>query len=31
MGLKIQNVSKVVGGETHLRQIDLVLKRGLVT
>ena len=28
MGLKIQNVSKVVGGETHLRQIDLVFETG---
>ena len=28
MGLKIQNVSKVVGGEPHLRQIDLVFETG---
>jgi glycerol transport system ATP-binding protein len=28
MGLTLQNVSKVVGGETHLRQIDLAFETG---
>jgi glycerol transport system ATP-binding protein len=28
MGLNIQNVTKVVGGETHLRQIDLAFEKG---
>jgi glycerol transport system ATP-binding protein len=28
MGLKLQNVTKVVGGETHLRQIDLSFETG---
>ena len=28
MGLKIENVSKVVDGETHLRQIDLAFETG---
>jgi glycerol transport system ATP-binding protein len=28
MDLKLQNVSKVVNGETHLRQIDLVFEAG---
>lgn len=28
MGLKLQNVSRVVGGETHLRQIDLAFETG---
>jgi glycerol transport system ATP-binding protein len=28
MGLKIQNVSKIVAGETHLQQIDLAFETG---